>query len=172
MNTQSADSIVGSLVEIKGAVQTDGSINATKIEIKNGSGSPVNSNKLYGKIETLPNNANFIGAWVVAGKTINVTVYTRIQRKHGLIAVGTYVEVSGLTQTDGSINATEIEVEQGQGNGAFMSFNPVTTVEAASYQEEATPDSIVAAFGENMAAARCRLQRFPYRKSWEIQPFW
>ena len=122
---------------------------------------PGQSNKLYGKIDALPNNANFIGTWVVAGKTINVTAYTRIQRKYGLIAVGTYVEVSGLAQADGSINATEIEVKQGQGNGAFMSFNPVTTVEAASYQEEATPDSIVAAFGGNLAASAMSASTLP-----------
>ena len=143
---------VGASVEVKGAVQADGSINATKIEIKSGQGSP-SSGTLYGKIEVLPAAANLIGDWKVTGKTIHVTAATIIERKYGTVAVGAFVEVYGATQTDGSINAAKIEVKQGPGNGAFMSFNPVSTVSAASYREDNSSESIVSAFGSNMAAS-------------------
>lgn len=143
---------VGASVEVKGAVQADGSINATKIEIKSGAGSP-SSGTLYGKIETLPTAANLVGDWKVAGKTIHVTAATIIERKYGSVVVGAFVEVYGATQTDGSINATKIEVKQGPGNGAFMNFNPVSTVSAASYKDDNSPESIVSAFGSNLAAS-------------------
>ncbi|MBL8188718.1 MAG: hypothetical protein JNK38_11965 [Acidobacteria bacterium] len=143
---------VGNRVEVKGMLQTDGSINATKIEIKSGAGSP-GSGVLYGKIETLPSAVNLIGDWQVAGKTIHVVAATIVERKYGPIAVGAFVEVYGAVQTDGSINATKIEVKQGPGNGAFMSFDPVWTVSAASYGEDNSPESIVSAFGSNLSGA-------------------
>lgn len=142
---------VGASVEVKGAVQADSSINATKIEIKSGAGAG-NPSALYGKIETLPAAANLVGDWKVAGKIIHVTAATTIERKYGTVAVGAFVEIYGAVQADGSINATKIEVKQGPGNGAFVNFNPVSTVSAASYKEDNSPESIVSAFGSNMTS--------------------
>jgi len=56
-------------------------------------------------------------------------------------------------QPDGSIVATNIEVKQGSGGGAYMNYNPATTVSSASYQEDNAPESIVSAFGANMSSA-------------------
>jgi uncharacterized protein (TIGR03437 family) len=142
---------VGARVEVKGAVQADSSINATKIEIKGGVGSG-SSSVLYGKIEALPAAANLIGDWKVAGRTVRVTAATIIERKYGTVAVGAFVEVYGAVQSDNSINATKIEVKQGPGGGAFMSFNPVSTVSAASYRDDNSSESIVSAFGSNMSS--------------------
>ncbi|MEK7832781.1 MAG: DUF5666 domain-containing protein, partial [Acidobacteriota bacterium] len=142
---------VGKRVEVKGAQQTDGSINASKIEIKDGAGSP-GSGILYGKIETLPTATNLIGDWKVAAKTVHVTAATIIERKYGTVAVGAFVEVYGTALADGSINATKIEVKQGPGNGAFMTFVPVATVSSASYREDNSPESIVSAFGNGLSA--------------------
>jgi uncharacterized protein (TIGR03437 family) len=142
---------VGNRVEVKGVNQADGSVNAAKIEIKSGIGSP-GSGVLYGKIETLPTAANLIGDWKVAGKTVRVVAATTIERKYGPITVGAFVEIYGVVQPDGSINATKVEVKQGAGNGAFMSFDPVATVSAASYREDNSPESIVSAFGNNLAS--------------------
>lgn len=144
--------IIGARVEVKGAVQSDGSINATKIEIKSGAGAG-SSSALYGKIETLPAATNLIGDWKVAGRTIHVTAATTIERKYGVVALGAFVEVYGAVQSDNSVNATKIEVKQGPGSGAFMSFNPVSTVSAASYREDNSPESIVSAFGSGMSSA-------------------
>lgn len=142
---------VGKRVEVKGAVQADGSINASKIEIKGGSGSP-SSGILYGKIEVLPSATTLIGDWTIAAKTVHVTAATVIERKYGTIEVGAFVEVYGTAQADGSINASKIEVKQGPGNGGFMNYAPVATVSSASYREDNSPESIVSAFGSGLAA--------------------
>ncbi len=142
---------VGVSVEVKGAVQPDGSINATKIEIE-GASSSNDPNEFYGKIESLPAATNLVGDWKVGGRTIHVTAATSIERKYGTVAVGAFAEVYGPPQNDGSINATRIEVKQGPGGGAFISFNPISTVSAASYRDDNSPESIVAAFGSNMSS--------------------
>ena len=142
---------VGARVEVTGVTQSDVSINATRIEIKASAGSP-SAGILYGKTEMLPTALNLIGDWKVAGKTVRVTAATIIERKYDQIASGAFVEVFGSAQPDGSINASKIEAKQGLGNGAFMSFEPVATVSAASYHEENAPESIVSAFGSNLAS--------------------
>jgi len=139
---------IGSTVEVKGALLPDGSVNAVKVEIEN----DADPNKFFGKIEALPSALNLIGDWRVGGRTVRVNASTRIERKYGLVAVGAFVEVRGAPQSDGSINATKIEVKQGSAGGAYMNFNPVSTVSAASYQEDNAPESIVAAFGANMSS--------------------
>ena len=143
--------VVGKRVEVKGAAQADGSINASKIEIKNSSGSS-GSGILYGKIETLPSATSLIGDWKIATKTVRVTAATILERKYGTIEVGAFVEVYGTTQPDGSINATKIEVKQGPGNGAFMYYQSVATVSSASYREDNSPESIVSAFGNGLSS--------------------
>jgi uncharacterized protein (TIGR03437 family) len=69
-----------------------------------------------------------------------------------MVMVGAFVEVEGALQSDGSVIANEIEVKQGRAGGAYMNYNTVTTVSAANYQAQSTPDSIVAAFGSGMAS--------------------
>ena len=148
---------IGSTVEVKGALLADGSVNAVKIEIKNAA----DPNKFQGKIEALPGALNLIGDWRVGGRTVRVTVSTRIEREYGSVAVGAFVEVRGPAQSDGSISATKIEVKQGSAGGAYMSYNPVATVSAASYQEDNAPESIVAAFGANMASTTANATTLP-----------
>jgi len=138
---------LGSKVEVKGALQPDGSINAVKIEEDD----PEGQFEFKGIIESLPTAANLIGDWKVSGRTVRVTAATEIDRKYCMVAVGAFVEVEGALQSDNSVNATEIEVKQGKAGGAYMNYNPVTTVNAASYQAINAPGSIVAAFGANMS---------------------
>ena len=52
-----------------------------------------------------------VGTWQVSGKTIQVTETTRIDQEMGALGVGVAVEVEGETQPDGSILASEVEVE-------------------------------------------------------------
>src|SRR5262249_52862305 len=148
---------LGSMVEVKGALHADGSIDAVVIEEKNHTG----SSEFKGKIESLPSATNLIGDWKVSGRTVHVTASTEIERKYGMVMVGAFVEVEGAQQADGSINATEIEVKQGPTGGAFMNFNRVTTVSAAGYQENNAPESIVAAFGANMSATTVAATTLP-----------
>ncbi len=148
---------VGSRVEVRGALQADGSVNAVKIEVKNRQG----SFEFYGKVESLPGGTNLIGDWRVSGRTVRVTASTEVERKYGTVAVGVFVEVEGGMQSDGSINASEIEVKQGEGGGAYMNFNPVSTVSAASYREENAPEAIVSAFGANMSSVTAAAAALP-----------
>ena len=51
-----------------------------------------------------------VGTWQIGGKTVQVTQTTRIDQEMGQLGVGVAVEVEGLTQPDGSIIASELEV--------------------------------------------------------------
>jgi uncharacterized protein (TIGR03437 family) len=148
---------VGSIVEIKGPMQSDGTINALKIKVKNRNGRV----EFKGKIESLPASPDLVGDWVVSGRTVHVTADTEIERKYGMVAVGAFVEVEGLQQSDGSINAREIEVKQGNAGGAYMNFNPATTVSAASYQDDNAPEAIVSVFGTKMSPATAVASQIP-----------
>jgi uncharacterized protein (TIGR03437 family) len=139
---------VGAKVEVKGALQADSSINATKIKLRN----RVGQFEFKGVINGLPLSPDLVGDWMVSGRTVHVTAATEIERKFGMVAIGAFVEVEGALQSDGSVNAAEIEVKQGPAGGAFMNFNQVTMVGAAGYQDDNAPESIVSAFGANMSS--------------------
>jgi len=111
---------VGAYVEVKGWMQADGSVNATKIEVKMAAGGGSGGSsyiKFYGTIESLP-SGTWIGNWVVSGRTVHVDATTRIEQEHGPVALGAYVEVKGWTQADGSVNAVKIEVKASPGTGS------------------------------------------------------
>lgn len=115
---------VGSYVEVKGWSQADGSVNATKIEVKAGAGGSGGSTKFYGTVEQLP-ASGLVGTWIVSGRTVLVSASTRIDQEDGPVAVGAYVEVEGLLQPDGSVNATKIEVKSsasGGSSGGYVKF--------------------------------------------------
>ncbi len=114
---------VGAYVEVEGWLQSDNSVNATKVEVKSnsGGGNPGNQvTKFYGTVESLPANG-LIGDWVVSGYTVHVSAGTRIEQEHGNVGVGAYVEVKGFLQADGSVNATKIEVKISAGSGGRQS---------------------------------------------------
>jgi hypothetical protein len=69
---------------------------------------------LDGVVEVMP-TAGFVGTWQVNGKTVQVTDATRIDQDMGALGVGVAVEVEGVAQLDGSIEATEIEVADQHG---------------------------------------------------------
>jgi hypothetical protein len=73
--------------------------------------------KFTGVVETLPNTPGFVGAWRVAGRTVHVSNATAIEQEDGRVHVGAKVKVEGFTRSDGSIDATEIEVKTGSGDG-------------------------------------------------------
>ena len=102
---------VGAFVEIEGTMRADGSMDATKIEVKSNPAGGDGRDELKGTIQSLPNTRGFIGDWLVSGRTVHVTSATIINTEHGAVAVGATVEVNGTQQPDGSINATRIEVQ-------------------------------------------------------------
>lgn len=63
-----------------------------------------------GIVEMMP-EGGLIGTWQVSGRVVLVTETTEIDQEMGALAVGVPVEVEGVAQPDGSILATELEVE-------------------------------------------------------------
>ena len=147
---------VGSRVKVKGSLQTDGSVNAARIKVK-----IRDEFEFSGKIESLPATSDLVGDWRVAGRTVHVTAMTEIERKYSMVAVGAFVEVEGMLQADGSVLAREIEVKQGSAGGAYMNFNAVTTVSAASYKDDNAPEGIVAGFGVKMSPSTALAGQLP-----------
>ncbi|NOZ05885.1 MAG: hypothetical protein GXP41_05975 [Chloroflexi bacterium] len=109
INEEHGQAAVGAYVEVDGVVQTDGSWDASKVEVRNASGGDQTYDDFYGTVETMP--ANRIGMWVVSGRNVQVDANTRIDEQHGAATAGAYVEVKGARQADGSTLATEIDVQ-------------------------------------------------------------
>src|SRR5882672_1054594 len=103
---------IGTIVEVKGTVRIDGSVDAVKIDADEDE----NQFEFHGVINSLPNTAGFIGDWIVDGRTVHVTTSTRIDQEEGLVAVGAFVEVKGKLRGDGSVDAARIEVERSAGD--------------------------------------------------------
>jgi hypothetical protein len=102
---------VGAFVEVKGTQRNDGSIDATKIEVKSNVGGNDGRHELTGTVDRLPGTAGFVGDWTVSGRIVHVTSATVLNQEHGPIALGAMVEVQGTLRADGSIDATRIEVK-------------------------------------------------------------
>ncbi len=117
---------VGATVEVKGTGESDGSITAEKIEVKDDDedddegdddGDNGNDEDEFGQIEfegfvqALPATADLVGDWTVSGLKVHVTTDTEIEQEHGAIVVGSAVKVEGVLAADGSVTAREIESE-------------------------------------------------------------
>jgi len=113
---------VGAAVKVEGATRSDGSIDARQVEVKEAAagsddGSDDHSADLefMGKIESLPGTSGFIGDWKVSGRTVHVTMSTRIEQEDGAVAVGATVKVEGTKRADDSVDAEDIEVKGAEG---------------------------------------------------------
>jgi hypothetical protein len=111
---------VGAFVQVKGVLQTNGSVNATEIIVRAAPPPPPTNKyiKFYGVVQSLP-ASGVIGTWVVSGRQVNVTIQTQIV--NGPARVGSIVEVKGYLQTNGSIIAAQIVVRgtSGSSNAPF-----------------------------------------------------
>jgi hypothetical protein len=105
---------VGAVVQVEGTQRTDGSVDASQIEVKNGGQNPEPEIEFKGTIKSLPNTAGFIGDWVVDTRTVHVTSATEIDQEEGKVAVGAVVEVQGGQRADGSVDAKEIQVQEAE----------------------------------------------------------
>lgn len=114
---------IGAFVEILGQMLSDGSMNATKIEVTSNPAGGDGRDDLIGAIESLPVGSALLGDWQVGGHTVHVTASTIINTEHGAIALGAAVEVTGTVQSDNSIDAARIEVNPGISDGTG---DPVT----------------------------------------------
>lgn len=91
---------VGAFVKVKGILLTDGAVLALQIEVE----APEAEIEWKGMVEAvLPDGFR------IAGRTVMMTTTTRID---GPITVGTFVEVKGILQPDGTILASRIHREE------------------------------------------------------------
>ncbi len=97
---------VGVTVKVEGLLQSNGSINAVKIETQ---ANTTPDTRILGKVEELPNTRGRVGDWKVSGRVVHVTTTTRINQTNGEVAIGVTVKVVGVVQSDKSLNALEIE---------------------------------------------------------------
>ena len=123
---------VGAFVEIRGAIQPDGSLDATKIEVKSNVNGDDGRDELKGAIERLPVGQGFIGDWRVNGRTVHVSLATFLNQEHGTFVVGAFVEVKGTMRADGSIDATRIELQSSSSDsgGEGQSANLKGTIQS------------------------------------------
>jgi hypothetical protein len=107
----------GALVEVSGTLRSDGSLDATRIEVERSAGEMRNVPhfELEGTVEKLPGTANLVGDWVVSGRTIHVSSATLILPGANAISVGTFVEIEGSLRPDNSFDASSVEVERVEG---------------------------------------------------------
>ena len=137
IDTEMGPVAVGAFAEVKGTQRADGSIDATKIEIKSNVGGNDGRNEINGTIERLP-AGSLIGDWTVSGRTVHVTSSTTINQEHGAAAVGAKVEVSGTLRADGSLDAARIEVKGNSGSNDDNNEGSPVNVKGAI---ERLPDS-------------------------------
>jgi uncharacterized protein (TIGR03437 family) len=160
IDTRRGQVAVNAFVEVYGYLLADSTVTALKIEVRPVPSNPnANVNRSYvefiGAVTKLPDDKNYIGDWTVGtapnAKTVHVRERTVIKRERATVALGATVEVYGAELADGSIDAKFIEVGHGPAGASFLAFAPVSSVNAGSYQTEASASAIVAAFGANMA---------------------
>jgi uncharacterized protein (TIGR03437 family) len=167
LDTRRGQVAVNAFVEVYGFLLADGSVRATKIEVRPTPSSNSNAaiNRSYvefiGKVEKLPNTTNFLGDWTVGGKIVHVKERTVIRRERATVTVGATVEIYGAELTDGSVDAKFIEVEHGPAGASFMSYAPLTSVNAASYLGVNSAASIIASFGSNLATGTSAAASLP-----------
>jgi hypothetical protein len=124
--------IVGRVVEVNGRLQANGSVTAFKIETKLGAGAPppgpvpvgfFNIVEFYGTVQTI--STPTVGDWTIAGRTVRVTPGTQI-RQNPAVAVGSFVEVKGVWQPDGTVVAIVIKAEDNTQLGdGFIEFRGI-----------------------------------------------
>ena len=132
VNQDAGAAVVGATVDVEGSQETDGSVTADQIEVKEAADDDsLGDVEFHGTIESLPDPYP-VGDWVVSGRTVHVTDLAVIENdaENGdgggggdamtgdqgtdtstPFAVGDQVEVKGLAESDGSITATKIEAD-------------------------------------------------------------
>jgi hypothetical protein len=106
---------VGANIQVHGTTQADMSVLAKTIQLQDSTGDDGGETELKGKIQSINTGA---GTLVVGGKTVATDSKTRIRRDDKTLTlmdlkVNDSVDIQGTTRTDGTVLATEINVEGG-----------------------------------------------------------
>ncbi len=113
---------VGATVKVKGTAESDGSITAAEIEVKESGDDDGNNEdedefgqiEFEGFVQALPSTTGFLGDWTVSGLTVHVSTDTELDLDGGTVAVGDAVKVEGTLAQDGSVTAREIQSEDAE----------------------------------------------------------
>jgi len=100
--------MVGSQVEVKGTLRSDGSLDAKKIEVKEMEQGDQDAH-FKGSIQSMPGTPDMSGDWMVAGVTVHVTRSTRLAGNPAAFVIGGRVKVGGSQRSDGSVDAARIK---------------------------------------------------------------
>ncbi len=157
---------VNAFIEVYGYLMNDDSVTAIKIKVKPVSPAtdPARARsyiEFIGTVEKLPETDNFVGDWVVDGRTVHVYRRTKINRGHAQVKVGATVEIVGAELPNDEVDAREIEVEFGPEGSTFVEFAPITSVNAGSYQSINSSASIIASFGSNLSGTTALADSLP-----------
>ena len=107
-------------VQVRGFIESDGSVTATEIDVESVPGS-THQIQLEGFVDALP--AGLIGDWSLNGTSVHATAAATFRIEHGVPAVNAFVEVKGFLLVDGSVNATEIDVDAVPGSARQFEFS-------------------------------------------------
>ncbi len=99
---------VGAAVEVEGLVETDGSITATQIEVKDAGDIEEASTTLTGTARVFP-SGDHLGTWNVSHNDVRVLASTTIARER-LLSRGANVRVFGTMRANGTIRASKVVV--------------------------------------------------------------
>ncbi len=103
---------VGATVEVEGTAESDGSITADKVEVKEASDVEDGSASLVGILQSIPSTPTLVGRWKVSGHVVRVRETTRI-RHRGRLHRGASVRVLGRWMPSGTVRASTIVVRAG-----------------------------------------------------------
>ncbi len=103
---------LGATVHVVGELATDGSVDATAIQVKMPPPGAPGTVALCGVVTTLP-PAGIIGDWRVGGTTVHVVAATVVDQREGGVAIGVAARVRGAAEGDGSMTAAEVKVQAG-----------------------------------------------------------
>lgn len=115
---------VGDVALVNGIAESDGTVAATAIAVLLSAPGTLQVS-FHGQIQALPATADLTGDWTVSGKTVLVSATTTIDQTHGTAAVGAEVEVGGVLESDGSIDAAKIAVLSPAPGSVFVEFKGI-----------------------------------------------
>ncbi len=99
---------LGAIVEVNAKRQPDGSLLAVKIQIEHADEGEV---EFRGPIVALPADPDLNGVWVVGNYSVTVNLTTTVVPSRTAAVVGAIAEVSALRQSDGSLVAMKIKID-------------------------------------------------------------
>ena len=128
--------VVGASVDAEGTLQPDGSILASKVEMK--------TQEIEGHVDaSFPVSgscSSFPLVFKVEGKTVRADASTSFKPACLALAAGAEVEVEGLLQVDGVLAATSVKVEEASVEGAVLALTG-GTCDAKNLTFTVTPKS-------------------------------